>query len=115
MIKLLEPELLLKCRKEDQKLVQDLIPECEQEFVDIMTKESSSETEVQYKTKLRLLEGEYLTIEEGGECGGVVLYTLNRKIVCPNTLKSRLDLCFEELLPHIRRLLFPKKKEANRK
>jgi hypothetical protein len=29
-------------------------------------------------------------------------------------LKSRLDLCFEELLPHIRKLLFPKKKEGTR-
>jgi V-type H+-transporting ATPase subunit E len=109
MIKLLEPELLIKCRKEDQDLVKSLIPECESEFVDIMTREVS---EGEYKTKLRLLDGEQLTAEEGGECGGVVMYNLNRRIVCPNTLKSRLDLCFEELLPHIRRLLFPKKKEA---
>ena len=108
MIKLLEPELLLKCRKEDQDLVKSLIPECEKEYVEIMQREAS-ENELEFKTKLKLLEGEYLTPEEGGECGGVVIYTTNRKIVCPNTIKSRLDLCFEELLPHIRRLLFPKK------
>jgi len=41
MIKLLEPEILLKCRKEDQDLVRNLIPECEQEFLDIMKKEAS--------------------------------------------------------------------------
>lgn len=113
MIKLLEPELFLKCRKEDQDLVKSLLPECEQEFKDIMEKEAS-ESDLTYSTNLRLVETEYLTNEEGGECGGIILFTPNRKIVCLNTLKSRLELCFEELLPHIRRLLFPKKKEGTR-
>ncbi len=110
MIKLLEPELLIKCRKEDQDMVKNLLPECEKEFSEIMERETT-ESDTKYATKLRLLEGDFLTLEEGGECGGVVLYTVNRKIVCPNTLKSRLDLCFEELLPQIRRMLFPKNKD----
>ena len=111
MIVLLEPELLIKCRKEDHDLVRGLFPECEAEFLEIMKKEAS-ENELEFATKLRLIEGDYLTAEEGGECGGLMLTTLNRKIVCYNTIKSRLDLCFEELLPHIRKLLFPKKKET---
>ncbi len=106
MIKLLEPELYLKCRKEDQDLVKGLIPECETEFLQLMQKEAP---EGEYKTKLKLVEGEYLMPEDGGECGGIIIFTPNRKIVCINTLKSRLDLCFEELLPHIRKLLFPRK------
>lgn len=69
------------------------------------------ESDITYECSLRLLDGEFLTAEEGGECGGIILTNTNRKIVCINTLKSRLDLCFEELLPHIRKLLFPKKKE----
>ena len=105
MIKLLEPELLLKVRKEDQAMVKELIPECEQEFVDIMKKETSGETE--YKCKLTLLENETMSAEQGSDCGGVILFNVNRKIVCNNTLKSRLDLCFEELLPQIRSILFP--------
>jgi hypothetical protein len=36
MIKLLEPELYLKVKKEDIDLVRRLIPECEREFIDIM-------------------------------------------------------------------------------
>lgn len=68
------------------------------------------ETNEDYKTKLNLNETEFLTPDQGGECGGVVLYSLDKRIVCNNTLKSRLDLCFEELLPHIRRVLFPAKK-----
>lgn len=68
------------------------------------------EAQEEYSTKLTLLDNEFMTVEQGGECGGVVMYSVNRKIVCNNTLKSRLDLCFEELLPHIRRILFPPKK-----
>jgi V-type H+-transporting ATPase subunit E len=113
MIKLLENEVLIKARKEDQELVRSLIPECEAEFKEIMLKEAG-EADIEYHSTLRLIEGEYLSQEEGGDCGGIVLYNTNRKIVCPNTLKSRLDLCFEELLPHIRKILFPKKKEGTR-
>ena len=113
MIRLLENEVLIKARKEDQELVRSLIPECEQEFKEIMAREAG-ESDIEYHSALRLIEGEYLTQEEGGDCGGVVLYNPNRKIVCSNTIKSRLDLCFEELLPHIRKILFPKKKEDTR-
>lgn len=114
MIKLLEKELLIKCRKEDQEMVRGLLPECEKEFFAIMERETT-ESEMEYATTLKLIEGEYLTQEEGGECGGVIMCTTNRKIVCPNTLKSRLDLCFEELLPHIRKMLFPNRlKEAGK-
>lgn len=89
-----------------------LIPECETEFVELMAKEAP---EGEYKTTLKLVDNEFMTAEDGGECGGVVLFNGNRKIVCANTLKSRLDLCFEELLPHIRKLLFPKKPTGGQK
>ena len=36
-----------------------------------------------------------------------MLYTVNSKIVCPNTMVARLGLAFEELLPQIRNNLFP--------
>lgn len=93
-------------------MVISILPECEKEFSEIMLKETNEE----YKTKLTLNQEEFLTQEQGGECGGVVMYTTDKRIVCNNTLKSRLDLCFEELLPHIRRILFPPKKvEAAKK
>ncbi len=106
MIKLLEPELHLKSRKEDLAMIREMIPECEKEFRALMEKEVA---EGHYETKLKLIEGENMGNDEGGECGGVIVFTPDRKIVCINTLKSRLDLCFEELLPHIRKILFPKK------
>lgn len=107
MIKLLEPELLVRCREEDVKLIKELIPECERQYVEIMTREAHSERT--YKTKLTLVEGEFLTAAQGGSCGGVILTSLDKRIVCNNTLQFRLELCFEELLPQIRGLLFPEK------
>ena len=62
----------MKCRKEDQELVRGLIPECEQEFKAIMDKEVGEEDQ-KYECELKLIDGEYLTAEEGGECGGIVL------------------------------------------
>ncbi len=38
--------------------------------------------------------------------GGVLLSAREGKIVCRNTLDSRLDLCFEALIPAIRGMLF---------
>ena len=82
MIKLLEKELLIKVRKEDLAITREMLKECENEFEEIMTRETNEE----YKTKLTIIEGEYLTAEEGGECGGVILYNTNKRITCPNTL-----------------------------
>ena len=39
MIKLLEKELVVRCRREDVRLLKELIPECEQEYQAIMKKE----------------------------------------------------------------------------
>ena len=111
MIKLLEPKLYVKCRKEDVALVRELIPECETQYKEIMKREASNSV-VDYKTELHMADGDYLTAEHGGECGGIVMTSMDRRIVCNNTLKSRLDLCFEELLPHIRSHLFPSKEPA---
>ena len=104
MIKLLEDEVYLKIRKEDINLFESILKDCEKEYTEIMKKETNEE----YKTKLIIIKDEHLTKEEGGEIGGVILYNQNRKIVCINSIQSRLNLCFEEMLPQIRSLLFPK-------
>lgn len=90
-------------------MLKEIIPDCEKQYFEIMKREASNESGIEYKTKLTLVTTDYLTTEQGGEYGGVVLTSLDKRIVCNNTLKSRLDLCFEELLPHIRNILFPVK------
>ena len=61
----------------------------------------------EYKCELTVLEDNFLKEEQDEGCGGVIVYTVNSKIVCPNNLKDRLNLAFEELLPQIRLGLFP--------
>jgi len=67
-----------------------------------------SETGEPFETKLSVIQDKFLGPEEGGACGGVILYAKNRRIVCPNTLEDRLALTFEQELPKIRSLLFPR-------
>ena len=55
-----------------------------------------------YECKLKMIDGVFLTEAEGGALGGIILYNENQRIVCPNTLQNRINLCFEELLPAIR-------------
>lgn len=98
MIKLLEKELLVKCRKEDLNMLKKIKKEAEQDFKQIMQRETN-ET---YECQLTVLEDEFLTLSEGGDTGGIVLSSKDRKIVCPNTIKDRINLCFEDLLPTIR-------------
>ena len=103
MIKLLEPEVHLQVREQDVDLAKSMIKECENMFKEFMLKETKRD----YVTKLFVYEDRHLTNEKGGECGGVILTNTDRRIVCINTIESRLSQCFEELLPEIRRLLFP--------
>jgi vacuolar-type H+-ATPase subunit E/Vma4 len=40
--------------------------------------------------------------------GGIQLRANNDRIVCNNTLDERLELCYQQALPEIRGILFPK-------
>ena len=61
----------------------------------------------EYDCVLTVLEDKFLDDDRDKGCGGIVLYTENSRIVCPNTLINRMDLAFEEMLPQIRQTLFP--------
>ena len=82
-----------------------MLAECESRYSRVMQEETGRE----YSTRLSVNTEHFLTDAEGGSCGGVFLTALNGKIVCPNTLIDRLNLCFEQELPQIRKGLFPNK------
>lgn len=67
-----------------------------------------AETKREYTTTLSVIDDKFLTEEEGGKTGGVILYTHQRRIVVPNTFGDRLNLVFEQELPQLRAGLFPK-------
>jgi V-type H+-transporting ATPase subunit E len=93
LIKIEENDVVIFCRGEDVALVQKILPAAIQEYAEIIERESTVKL-----TPKDLNENTY---------GGVVLTAINGKIVCDNTLSSRLTLVYEELLPSIRAILFP--------
>lgn len=103
MIKLLENNLQLKVRKDEVSLIKGMISECEKLYRDTM----QAETGRKYECKLEVCEDIFLEDREGGACGGIILLAHDRRIVVPNTLEDRMNLCFEMELPLIRRGLFP--------
>jgi vacuolar-type H+-ATPase subunit E/Vma4 len=101
MIKLLEPKLLLKVREEDLSMIGGLIEELQDYYSTYMMEQTDRE----YACELEIMTTSYLPRESGG---GVILCSTNRKIVCTNTLQSRLTLCYEGILPELRSLIFPR-------
>ena len=110
MIKLLEEEVQLKVREDEVSLVKGMISECQSKYSEILKNETHDQRE--YNCTLTVIEDKFLTQDEGGLCGGVVLYAHHGKIVCPNTLEDRLNLVFEQELPQLRKGLFPKPRES---
>ena len=104
MIKLLEENVELRVREDEVDLVKSMLHTCQSEYTDIMKRETTRD----YATELSVIEDSFLNQENGGRCGGVILYSLNRRIVCSNTLEDRLNQVFESELPRIRNGLFPK-------
>ena len=106
MIKLIEPSLQIKCRREDVGDINKMTSDLEKQYRDFMSQETGRD---EYECTLTVLDeaGMYLTEDKDQGCGGIVLYTENSRIVCPNTLANRLELAMEEMLPLIRNTLFP--------
>ena len=53
----------------------------------------------EYSCTLTVIQAASLQDNQDDQCGGIVLYSEDERIVCPNMLKNRLDLAFEEFLP----------------
>ena len=104
MIKLLEEEVELMCREEEVDFIKGICDECESQFTEFMKKETGDD----YNCKLSVIEDIHLTNANGARCGGVILLSHKRRIVCSNTLEDRLNLVFEQELPRLRNGLFPK-------
>jgi V-type H+-transporting ATPase subunit E len=96
MIKLLEPSLQIKCRKDDLNDIKGMLKDLETKYHKYMTEQTKRD---EYSCTLTVLDDTFLTDDKDQGCGGIILYTENSRIVCPNTLINRLDLSFEELLP----------------
>jgi len=102
LIKIEENSVTIFCRGEDVETVQSVLPKAIEEYVEIIEREST--VKLTPDVKLNTNRSKDLT---GETHGGIMLTALDGKIVCDNTMASRLSLVYEELLPSIRAILFP--------
>ena len=102
MIKIEEMEVVVYCRKEDVTTVTKILPKAVEEYVAIMEKESG----VKLEPKVTI-NGDRAKDLPDSSNGGLHLTALNGKIVLDNTMTSRLDLVYSELMPSVRTILFP--------
>ena len=115
LIKLMEAEVTIVCRKSDLKLVQSVLVEATSLYKSIMRDQVKMLGGQEPPCELKIDENNWLpeySESEGGKAeascvGGVRLHARAGRIVCSNTLDERLELCYQEAIPQIRKLLFP--------
>ncbi|CUV07582.1 unnamed protein product [Cryptosporidium hominis] len=111
MLKLLEPTVIVKCRKSDVSVVESAIPKAIKKYKEILQKECGVSMNVEAKVdKENFLFPAPTSVEQNSKycSGGVMVTNLDGKIVCNNTLDARLDLVIQNDAPIIRSTLFPK-------
>nr|XP_043628887.1 V-type proton ATPase subunit E-like [Erigeron canadensis] len=103
LLRLKEPSVLLRCRKEDEHVVHSVLHAAKAEYAG---KTHVHEPEIIVDT-IHLPSAPSHKDPHALSCsGGVVLASRDGKIVFENTLDARLDVIFRGKLPEIRRLLF---------
>jgi len=102
LIKLQEAKVQVVCRTQDLALVKEVLPVAVQEY----TTKTQKHCDVSINQSEPLLPGPEET--RGGDfcSGGIVLSTIDGRIICANTLDARLSMVFEQKLPEIRTLLY---------
>jgi len=104
-----ENRVTLRCRKEDLNIVNGQLAPAIKQYQDFI----KQNTGIAPNCKIDV-SNDYLspgpsknkTEKAASCCGGIILSARNGTIVCKNTLDSRLDLCFDNLIPQIRGILF---------
>merc|ERR1712176_1285071 len=100
LLMLLEPEVEIRCRQNDVKLVESVLADAAAQYSKII----QTETNASKTCKLTVSKN---TFVDAGCLGGVVLACQNGKITIDNTIDLRLKLVMEQDKPAIRKLLFP--------
>ncbi|KAJ6842610.1 V-type proton ATPase subunit E-like [Iris pallida] len=104
LLRLKEPAVLLRCREDDLELVESVLHSAKHEYG---KKANVHPPEIVVDKYIYLPPAPIDAHAHGLFCsGGVVLASLDGKIVCENTLDARLDVVFRKKLPEIRKSLF---------
>ena len=105
-IKLLEENVNIFCKKEDYDLVNSIVDDAKQEFLEKLKKEAKKTVNL---TKMNV------TVDKKNLpdtlLGGVILTSMKSKIIVDNTLDKRLELFKQNSTPEIRKILFDNKEQ----
>ncbi len=106
LIRLMEPEVNVRCRKSDQALVERVLEQAAEEYKRLMKNEVKAFRNKDVPLKIVLDTSKYLPeFQEGSEnpldscMGGVLMHARRGRIVCSNTLDERLQLVYQEAIP----------------
>ncbi|KAM7273564.1 hypothetical protein ACFE04_028228 [Oxalis oulophora] len=103
LLRLKEPAVLLRCRKEDKHLVESVLQSAKQEYAE---KTGVHQPEIIVDDNVYLPSAPTHYDPHAFFCsGGVVLASRDGKIVFENSLDARLDVLFRKKLPEIRKRL----------
>eukprot|EP00392_Amoebophrya_sp_AT5.2_P008118 g8137.t1 len=100
-LKLMEDQVTVKCRKEDEQAIKASLDSASRKYSEIIKKETGVAKAVRLD-----LSNAYLPSSCGG---GVVLTCMGNSISIDNTLFTRLSLVVDNDLPALRKMLFPRK------
>ncbi|KAK2664218.1 hypothetical protein Ddye_002792 [Dipteronia dyeriana] len=99
LLRLKEPAVLLRCRKDDHHLVESVLDSAKEEYAEKLNVHSP---EIIVDTTVYLPPAPSHHNAHGLSCsGGVVLASRDGKIVFENTLDARLDVLFRNKLPEV--------------
>jgi V-type H+-transporting ATPase subunit E len=103
LVKLYETDVIISARQADVALVESVLREATDKYIAIMKKEANLDVGKVKVTLNKQPEG----MLSNAKSGGIVLYAKQGKIVCDNTLDTRLDQVYYDLKPQVRKALFP--------
>lgn len=101
LIKLLETEVNIICRKQDVDLIKSVLKDAAGQFTKMMHEQTVKykNFEVNISVDEKYFLPEYII-------GGVMMTAMKSKIRVDNTLDKRLELLRQSAIPEIRKLLF---------
>ena len=114
LIRLMEPEVNIRCRKSDAAIVERVLEEAAGEYQKLLKAEVKAYKNKDVPINLILDHKRYLPeFNEASDLptescmGGILMHARRGRIVCSNTLDERLQLVYGEAIPEIREKLFP--------
>ncbi|KAH7430686.1 hypothetical protein KP509_08G009200 [Ceratopteris richardii] len=104
LIMLKEPYVVLQCRHVDVELVKTVLQLAKDKYA---AKMKAHPPDV-------VIDDKFFLAADGDCAGGVILTSKDGRIICDNTLDSRLEVTFRQILPEIWRRLLGNGMSVNR-